>query len=71
MATISESLANELVKNNGVYPGDPQCYAVFKYLNPHFGNWCFAVAYDEADFARYSSYEMQVLWRKDGEDRLH
>lgn len=66
MATISKELADKLVANDGVYPGDPQCYAVFKYFNPHFDKWDYAVAYDETDFARYASYQVEFLWRKGG-----
>jgi len=47
MATISKKIADEIIAGDGVYPGDPQCFAVFEYTND-WGKTAYSVCYDDA-----------------------
>jgi len=66
MATIGRKLAVELLENDGVYPGDPQCHSVWRYTHAEYGNRCYAVCYSEADAMRYFTSEfvkeLTELW---------
>lgn len=45
MATVdSLSLVQELLRNNGNYPGDPQALAIYSYTNRE-GNRAFSICY--------------------------
>lgn len=69
MASISEKIANNIVKNNGVYvtddgERDPQCFAVFKIKNSNFGHVHECVAYSESELFRYAEFHnvVEILW---------
>ena len=50
MPTIdSESTVITLLKNNGVYPDDPQCYQISCYYNTFAGHLVYHLAYSEHD----------------------
>lgn len=71
MATVSEKIARQVSENKGYYPGDPQCYAVFKYYNHNFDKECFAIAYTKADFERYHEFRIvEILWQLEEDDDL-
>ncbi len=76
MATISEKIAQVLIKNNGFYPNepgdtlppDPQCFAVFKIKNKYFGHEHHCVAYTKEDFEAYikdGHKVTELLWCQD------
>lgn len=68
MSTIGEKIANQIAENNGIYPGDPQAYAVIEYENCFQDNQSnFAVCYSLADLQRYTAYHKinRYLWRKE------
>lgn len=69
MSSISDKIAQNIVKNNGVYISDdggrdPQCWAVFKIKNSNFGHIHSCVAYSEREFERYwMDHEIvEILW---------
>jgi hypothetical protein len=33
MTIDSKQIVQEILENDGIYPGDPQCYAVYSYVN--------------------------------------
>ncbi len=48
MSTInSKAIILTMLKNNGVYPGDPQCYSIYQYENSFNGDICWAVFYND------------------------
>lgn len=50
MSTIdSKDIITKMLKNNGIYPGDPQVYSVFEYQNSFNGASCWKLCYTEAD----------------------
>jgi len=73
MSTVSKSIAEKCANNNGRYPGDPQSFAVIKYLNCIFGHECYAICDSRA---KYNAYVMaghqvlDILWTKDENLRL-
>lgn len=73
MSSISEKIANNIIKNNGYYTTDdgekdPQCYAVFKIKNSYFGHVHYCNAYTHEDFLAYKNDHeiVEVLWKKPG-----
>lgn len=69
MSTVNREIALVLLKNDGYYPGDPQVFAVYRYVNDWDG-----LAYrfsmherDDKSFHR-SEYihEPVLLWNKNG-----
>lgn len=67
MPTVSKEIAIKVAENNGVYPGDPQCFAVFHYKNSFFNNDCYAIAYNLDQFKNYSEQHFinEILWIKE------
>ena len=69
MATIdSAKIIREMLDNDGVYPGDPQCLAIYEYTN----DWkkkCWSVCYEEMDLiALHSSpfvHNLRLLWSQE------
>lgn len=53
MSTVTEEIAKQLIANDGIYPGDPQCYAVLSYNN-QYGGQSWAVCYSKNDFNNYA-----------------
>lgn len=68
MATIGKPLARELVANDGNYPGDPQCLAVYSYEN-RYGGTCYSVCYTFSDVNRLQTSPDVIacsqLWSKE------
>ena len=69
MSSISDRIADNIVKNNGVYVSDdggrdPQAWAVFKIKNSYFGHVHHCVAYSESEFLRYMDDHplVEVMW---------
>ncbi|GEM_PF-3199183 len=69
MSSISDKIADNIVKNNGVYVSedggrDPQAFAVFKIKNSNFGHIHSCVAYSEREFLRYMDHHrlVEVSW---------
>lgn len=69
MSSISESLAKNIIKNNGVYVAengerDPKCFAVFKIINQYFGHEHHVVVYTFDQFVSYAiDHEVtEILW---------
>lgn len=69
MASISDKIAENIVKNNGVYISDDggrdlQCFAVFKIKNSNFGHVHSCVAYSESELFRYAYHHqiVEILW---------
>lgn len=54
MSTVSKELAKQIAANNGIYPGDPQTYAIIKFKNG-FLNYrtTYAICYSQNEFLRY------------------
>lgn len=54
MTTISKDTALKIAKSNGIYPGDPQAYAVIEFKNSFFNNKItHAICFSQAKFIRY------------------
>jgi hypothetical protein len=70
MATVNEESCVELVKNNGVFDGDPQVWAIGRYRNTFNGGLSYFIAYDANDMRRYMSSPgcvlVEVLWTREG-----
>lgn len=69
MSSISEKIAENIVKNDGYYTDedgeqDPRCFAVFKMRNSYFGHVHPVVAYSLADYMRYHEdhHITEFLW---------
>jgi len=74
VSSISEKIANNIIKNNGVYTTedgetDPQCYAVFKIKNSYFGHEHFVVAHTKESYEAYLADHKLValLWMREEE----
>lgn len=68
MSSVSDNIAKVIVDNNGVYPGDPQAYAVFKIKNHYFGHVHPVVAYTRDDYERYVNdghKVVEIMWSKE------
>lgn len=70
MSTIdSKKIILEILQNNGVYPGDPQLFAVISYTND-WGKSTFAICPHQASFAKtmFSPFVHNpvVLWSQAG-----
>lgn len=66
MATIdSKDIIYKLLKNNGVYPGDPQCDTIWSYTN-QFDNETQAVFWDWQHDMYESPFVIgpTLLWRR-------
>lgn len=54
MTTVSKKFARQMAANNGIYPGDPQAYAIIKYKNSFFNyKTDYAICFSQANFLRY------------------
>jgi len=69
MSTIdTKHIIVTILENDGVYPGDPQCEAVYQYTND-FGNTTWAVYWPGMYNDIYQSpycHDVILLWDKDG-----
>ena len=65
MSTISKEIAQQIIHNNGYYPGDPQYYAVLTYTSA-WNSECYAIVHNRADLSRYTPTEYvrspKVIW---------
>ncbi len=74
MATIdSKHIIDELIANNGIYPGDPQVYMIVEYTNA-YGNVTWGVTWPhEKGRDRYTIEQYpyvnnpKIIWRADHE----
>ena len=66
MATVDKAIALTILRNNGIYPGDPQCLAVFRYTNDFNGDFAYSICFyvDEINSLLKSPYCHNVvcLW---------
>jgi hypothetical protein len=49
MATVNKEIAQVIALNNGVYPGDPQVFAVYRYNNVFDNTASYLLAYRLSD----------------------
>lgn len=65
----SADIIRTMLKNDGAYPGDPPCSAIYQYENM-WGGTTFKVCYnsrDEQNFLVHGCYNSQTLLFRDGE----
>jgi len=65
MTIESKSIIRILLENDGAYPGDPQAYSIYEYLNTGNGRKMFAVFmgdYSDLDTSPYVG-EYKLLWQ--------
>lgn len=65
----SPDIINTMLKNDGVYPGDPPCSAIYQYENM-WGGTSFKVCYnahEEKNFIYNGAYSSYVCLFRDGE----
>lgn len=67
MATVSKHIAEELIANDGYYPGDPRVSKVVQYSNDFNGELAWAIVYPHEDQMRYETspacHNVKVLWQ--------
>ena len=68
MATITlREIIQEILDNDGVYPGDPQATSVYEYRNVFDGEVAWAVFWNERHFDLDRSpavYDYVLLWKR-------
>jgi hypothetical protein len=66
--TLDWQTAKVLLKNDGVYPGDPQAYAIHRYNNDFDGNPAYHVAFSQRDVnsavAGGYCHNLTLLWSR-------
>jgi hypothetical protein len=69
MATIeSRNIVKTILENDGVYPGDPQLFAVYSYIHAMTGNKLYSICMSvEASNEIYDSpycKDIRLLWSR-------
>ena len=66
MTFESTDIIKVMLTNDGIYPGDPQMYSIYKYQNKITERWLYAVFMQESHFdLDVSPYvgEFKLLWQ--------
>ena len=69
MSTIDNAdTIRTILENDGVYPGDPQCFAIYSYTND-WNKVAYYLVYSEHRVARFISspyiHSPVLLWQRD------
>jgi len=48
MATVNLDIALKMLENDGVYPGDPKAYSIWRYENQFNGDHAYSICYDSS-----------------------
>lgn len=66
MTTVTKGIADEVIANDGYYPGDPRVTKVVQYQN-QWGGTSYALVYHFEDQMRYENssacFNVKVIWR--------
>ncbi len=67
MSTIGREQVIIILRNNGVYPGDPQVRKVYSYNNAFNGGVSFKLVYDHAPDLEASDFVInpELLWSRE------
>jgi hypothetical protein len=68
MATVdSKKIIDEMLASDGVYPGDPQAFAIYEYTND-WGKVAWSVCYNKAAAYSFETsphvHNVRLLWSK-------
>lgn len=65
MATIdSKEIIKTMITNNGIYPGDPQCYSIWSYVND-WGKLTYNILYERRSLhGEPHCHRPKLLWSK-------
>ena len=69
MTFNSVDIIQEMLKNDGTYPGDPQAALIYEYTNRMTPQRCFAVFMDDRHDDMHSAPNVEnpvVLWVRNG-----
>lgn len=65
MATVSKTMAYQIIARDGYYPGDPRVTKVVRYDN-NYGGTCYALVWPHENQMRYEESpdcrNVEVIW---------
>lgn len=69
MTIANKFIIKKMLKNDGIFPGDPQMYSIYSYVNAMDGKTLFAIFMEnfhfDLDISPYVK-SFELLWQKGG-----